>query len=143
MIDGVVLTFTDITERTRAIAIQEARLLAEGIVNTVREPLIVLNDTLNVVTASRSFYQNFQVRPEETLGRPLYELGNGQWNIPDLRELLENVLPENQAFEDYPVEHNFPNIGYRKILLNARSIIGQTGDTQLILLSMNDITDKH
>jgi len=142
MIDGVVLTFTNITERTRALAIQEAKLLAEGIVNTVREPLIVLDDALKVVTASRSFYQSFQVSTEETVGRPIYELGDGQWDIPDLRNLLEAVLPHNQAFENYQVEHDFPTIGYRKILLNARSIIGQTGEPRLILLAMEDVTDR-
>lgn len=142
MIDGVVLTFTNVTERAADIAKQEAQLLAECIVNTVREPLIVLNNNLIVVTASRSFYQSFQVSAEETVGRPIYELGNGQWNIPDLRNLLETVLPHNQAFENYLVEHNFPAIGYRKILLNARSIISQTGDPQLIVLAMTNITDK-
>ena len=142
VIDGVVLTFTNITERTRAIAAQEARILAESIVNTVREPLIVLSDTLMVVTASRSFYQCFQVTAEETVGRPIYELGNGQWNIPALRDLLESVLPHNQAFENYQMEYDFPTIGYRKMLLNARGIISQTGEPQLILLAMETITDN-
>jgi len=142
MIDGVVLTFTNITESTRAIAMQEARLLAESIVNTVREPLIVLNDTLKVVTASRSFYQSFQVTPEETVGRTIYELGDGQWNIPALRNLLETVLPHNYSFDDYRVEHDFPAIGHRIMLLNARSIIGQTGEPQLILLAMDNVTDR-
>ncbi len=142
MIDGVVLTFTDITERTRAIAMQEARLLAESIVDTVREPLLILTDSLKVVTASRSFYQYFQVPPEQTVGRMIYELGNGQWNIPALRNLLESILPHNQAFNDYKVEHDFPNIGHRIMLLNARGIIGQTGEPQLILLAMNNVTDR-
>lgn len=142
MIDGVVLTFTNITERTRAIAVQEARLLAEGIVNTVREPLIVLNNELKVVTASYSFYQCFQVTAEQTVGRFIYELGDGQWTAPALRDLLEAVLPQDQAFEDYLVEHDFPCIGHRKMLLNARSITGQTGDRQLILLAMDDVTDR-
>ncbi|MFU8789558.1 MAG: chemotaxis protein CheB [Methylobacter sp.] len=142
MIDGVVMTFTNITERTRAIATQEARLLAEAIVNTVREPLLVLNGQMVVVTASRSFYRNFQVTAEETVGRPIYELGDGQWNIPDLRERLENVLPQKEAFENYEVEHDFPRIGYRKMRLNARGIIGQTGEPQLILLAMDNVTDK-
>lgn len=141
MIDGVVLTFTNITERTRAIQVLETRLLAEGIANTVREPLIVLNGALKAVTASRSFYQEFQVHTEETIGRPIYDLGNGQWDIPDLRDLLEKVLSKNQPFENYQVEHNFPNIGYRKILLNARSIMGLTGEPQLILMAMHNITD--
>ncbi|HEY8097625.1 MAG TPA: chemotaxis protein CheB [Methylobacter sp.] len=142
MIDGVVMTFTNITEHTRAVAIQEARLLAEGIVNTVREPLIVLNAELIVITASRSFYQYFQVTAEQTVGRPIYELGDGQWNPPALRKLLEDVLPHDQAFENYLVEHDFPIIGHRKILLNARGIIGQTGEPQLILLAMDNATDR-
>ncbi len=142
MIDGVVLTFTNITEHTRAVAVQEARLLAEGIVNTVREPLIVLDDKLKVVTASRSFYQSFQVSAEQTIGLPIYQLGDGQWNITALRDLLETILPQSRVFENYLVEHDFPSIGYRKMLLNARSIISQTGEPQLILLAMDDVTDK-
>jgi two-component system CheB/CheR fusion protein len=142
MIDGVVLTFTNITEHTRTVAIQEARLLAEGIVNTVREPLIVLNDELKVATASRSFYQCFQVTAEQTVGRPIYELGDGEWNPPALRELLEAVLPHDKAFENYLVEHDFPIIGHRKMLLNARAITSQTGEPQLILLAMDNVTDR-
>ncbi|MGZ8222754.1 MAG: chemotaxis protein CheB [Methylobacter sp.] len=142
MIDGVVLTFTNITERTRSIQVLETRLLAEGIAKTVREPLLVLNDKLKIVTASRSFYQNFQVTAAQTIGNPIYELGNGQWNIPALRSLLESVLNKGQTFENYQVEHNFPSIGHRKMLLNARSIVGQTGEPQLILLAMDNITDK-
>ncbi|WP_432740245.1 chemotaxis protein CheB [Methylobacter sp. G7] len=142
MIDGVVLTFTNITERTRAIAVQEARLLAESIVDTVREPLIVLNDELKVVTASRSFYQHFKVTAEETVGRPLYELSKGQWNISALHELLEAVLSHNQAFDNYQVEHHFPTIGHRKMQLNARRIIGRTGEPQLILLAIENIVDQ-
>lgn len=142
MIDGVVMTFTNITERTRATQVLETRLLAEGIAKTVREPLIVLNDTLKVVAASRSFYQNFQVTIEETVGQPIHELGNGQWNIPALRDLLKAVLSNNQAVENYPMEHDFPNIGQCKMLLNARSLIGQTGEPQLILLAMDNVTDN-
>ena len=142
MIDGVVLTFTNITERTRIIAEQEARMLAEGIVNTVREPLIALTSALIVVTASRSFYQTFKTNAEETVGRPIYELVNGQWNIPALRKLLESILPHNQAFDNFLVECDFPLIGHCKMLLNARSIIGQTGEPQLILLAMEYISDR-
>ncbi|MGZ4980266.1 MAG: chemotaxis protein CheB [Methylobacter sp.] len=142
MIDGVVLTFTNITESTRAIAIQEARLLAEGIVNTVREPLIVLNAELKIVTASRSFYRYFQVAAEETVGRPIYELGDGQWNIPALRDMLEAILPYNRAFDDYRVALDFPTIGHRIMLLNARSIVGQNSEPHLILLAIYDITDR-
>jgi two-component system CheB/CheR fusion protein len=141
MIDGVVLTFTNITERARSIATQEARLLAEGIVNTVREPLVVLNADLKVVTASRSFYQCFQVTAEEIMNHPLYELDDGQWDIPALRDLLKATLSHNQAFEDYRMEHDFPAIGHRKMLLNARRIVGRTGEPQLILLAIANVTD--
>jgi two-component system CheB/CheR fusion protein len=137
VIAGVVLTFVALTEMKQAQeALQVARELAEGIVNTVREPLVVLDGALRVVSASRSFYQRFLVAPEETVGRPLYDLGNRQWDIPALRELLETVLPRDQSFDGYAVEHDFPFIGRRKMLLSARRIVGKTGDAQLILLAM-------
>jgi two-component system CheB/CheR fusion protein len=139
IIDGVVLTFTDISLR---IAAEEARLeaaqLAEGVVNTVREPLLVLDDGLKVVTASHSFYQRFQVTPESTLGRPLYELGNRQWDIPSLRKLLDAILQHDQPFEDYVVEHDFPTIGHQRMLLNARRINTRNGRPQMILLAIEE-----
>ena len=136
VIDGVVLTFTDITSRIKAIAAQAGLKLAGDIVNTVREPLVVLDGALKVVLASGSFYREFQAKPEHTVGRRIYELGNGQWDIPALRELLETILPRDAAFENYAVEHDFPVIGHRHMLLNARRIVDMPGDTQLILLSM-------
>ncbi len=143
VIDGVVLTFTDVTQRIQAeTASEEAQKLAENIVDTVREPLLVLDGTLKTVSASRSFYQNFHVTKEDTLGRQLYELGNRQWNIPRLRELLETILPNNQILEGYQVEHDFPVIGKRKMLLNARRITGKTDETQLILLAIEDVTER-
>ena len=117
---------------------ETARDLAEGIVDTVREPLLVLDGALKIVSASRSFYRNFRVTPEDTLGRPLYDVGNGQWDIPELRELLETILPRDRSFEGYVVEQDFPAIGRRRISLNARRIAGRGGDTQLILLAMQD-----
>jgi two-component system CheB/CheR fusion protein len=139
VIDGVVLTFTDIGKRVAAEAMaKEARDLAEGIVNTVREPLLVLGSALQVVSASRSFYRSFHVAPEDTVGRRIYELGNHQWDIPALRELLDNVLLRGDSFESYEVEHDFPAIGQRKIMLNARRIVDRMGKTQLILLAMED-----
>jgi two-component system CheB/CheR fusion protein len=141
VIDGVVLTFTDVTKRILAeAAIQDTHKLAESVVNTVREPLIVLDSALKVITASRSFYTNFQVVAEDTLGRQIYELGNRQWDIPKLREMLETILPRNQVLEGYEVEHDFPAIGKRKMLLNARRIVGKSGETQLILLAIEDVT---
>jgi len=139
IIEGVVLTFTDIGKRVEAeAAVQAARDLAEGIVDTVLEPLLVLDGSLRVVSASRSFYRDFHALPADTLGRPIYELGNRQWNIPALRELLETILPRDRSFDAYVVEHDFPAIGQRRMLLNARRIVGKTGNTQLILLAMQE-----
>ena len=152
VIEGVVLTFTPVTEfklaseaaqranTELAAALQAgtqlARELAEGIVNTVVEPLIVLDAKLQVVSAGSSFYQHFRVKPEDTLGRKIYELGNGQWNIPALRELLENILPKSEVMNGYLVEHNFPSLGRRRMVLNARRIVTALGNTELILLAM-------
>jgi two-component system CheB/CheR fusion protein len=144
VIDGVVLTFTDISashqsEQIRLAATQQAQVLAEGIVNTVVEPLVVLNKDLQVISASRAFFQHFMVAPEQTVGRKLFDLGNGQWNIPALRELLEAILPQHQAMEGFAVEHDFPGLGKRRMLLNARRIVTALGDTELILLAIASV----
>jgi two-component system CheB/CheR fusion protein len=144
IIDGVVLTFTDITENREAAqiklaAVQLGRELAEGIVNTVSEPLIVLDSHLQVVSASRAFYQHFQVTPTQTVGRKIYELGNNQWDIPALRELIENILPQKEVMEGFVVEHDFPRLGMRRMVLNARRIKTILGDTELILLAIVDV----
>ena len=141
VIDGVVLTFSDITVlKTVETEARVSRDYAQSIVDTVREPLLVLNGRFEVVSASRAFYQKFQVTPEETQGHVLYELGNNQWDIPRLHELLENVLPKKTSFENFEVGHNFPVIGQKKMLLNARRIPGEAGSTQMILLAIEDIT---
>ncbi|MCX7068343.1 MAG: PAS domain-containing protein [Methylococcales bacterium] len=139
MIDGVVLTFTDISTRVKTMVNQDALLLAEGIVNTIREPFLVLDNNLTVISASPSFYTLFQVKQQDTVGRKIYHLGDQQWNIPALRELLEDILPHNQMFENYELEHDFPIIGQLKLRLNARRIVSDTGLLQLILLSMEAI----
>jgi two-component system CheB/CheR fusion protein len=136
VIDGVLMTFTDITARLKSVAVQEALTLADGIVQTIREPLIVLDGALKVVFASQSFYDIFRVGPEETVGRLIYQLGDGAWNINALRQLLESTWVGGQEFSDYPVEHDFPGVGYKKIGLNARRFIGKTGEPQWVLLSM-------
>ncbi len=141
VIDGVVLTFTDITSRVESIAMHEALELAEGVVNTVREPLLVLDSALNVVSVSRSFYRIFKVPSDEVIKRPIFELGNGQWNIPELSKLLESVIKNNDVFDNYVVEHDFPIIGHHKMLLNARRINSRSGHVQLILLAMEDVND--
>src|ERR1700687_2666501 len=98
------------------------RPLEEAIVDTVREPLIVLDDTLRVLVASRSFYRAFDATRQETEGRPLYELGDGQWNIPGLRTLLEEIIPRHTTIEAYEVEKDFPTMGHRALLMNARQV---------------------
>ncbi|MFA5267449.1 MAG: chemotaxis protein CheB [Methanoregula sp.] len=143
VIDGVVLTFTDITTLKAVEAeVKSARDYAESIVDTVREPLVVLNGTFTVVSASRAFYRMFKVKPEETVGRELFLLGNRQWDIPELHELLETVLPKDTAFENFAVKHDFPGIGKKTLLLNARRIPGVAGTSQLILLAMEDNTPQ-
>jgi two-component system, chemotaxis family, CheB/CheR fusion protein len=149
-IDGVVVSFLDIYDRKTAAdkieslnqSLQEARDYAEGIIATLREPLLVLNQDLRVISANRSFYRMFEVDPESTEGRFIYELGNRQWDIPALRELLERIIPENDVFEDYAVEHTFPEIGFRKMLLNARKIAPGKAGKALILLAMEEVTGE-
>ena len=150
VIDGVVMTFSDISalkavEEELIRQTEEARTArdyAQSIVDTVREPLLVLNAKCEVVSASRAFYRTFGVRQEETVGKTLFSLGNNQWDIPRLHELLENVLPKDQSFENFSVEHVFPGIGQKKILLNARRIAAKAGSLQFILLAMEDLTDR-
>ncbi len=115
---------------------------AESIINTIREPLIVLDQDLRVVTVSRSFYEVFQVNPEETVGELIYNLGNKQWDIPKLRELLETILPEKTTFDNYEVEHVFATIGRRIMLLNARQIEQVLGKERIILLAIKDVTER-
>ena len=114
----------------------------EDIVGTIREPLLVMDSDLKVISASRSFYTFFKVKPEETVGQLIYDLGNKQWDIPKLRELLENILPEKVAFDNYEVEHEFTTIGRRTMLLNARQIERAMGKERIILLAIEDITER-
>ncbi|MFH0793988.1 MAG: CHASE3 domain-containing protein, partial [bacterium] len=154
---GAVLVFRDITERKDIEAgverthkelevikksADESLEYAESIINTVREPLIALDQDLRVVTASRSFYEVFKVKPEETVGQLIYDLGNHQWDIPKLRELLENILPQEATFDNYEVEHDFSTIGKRIMLLNARQIQRGLGKERIILLAIEDITER-
>lgn len=114
----------------------------EGIVETIREPLLVLDRDLRIVTASRSFYEFFKVKPEETVGQFIYDLGDKQWDISKLRELLETILPQQTAFDNYEVEHDFVTIGRRTLLLNARQIEREVGKERIILLAIEDITER-
>ena len=114
----------------------------KDIVKTIREPLLVLNHDLKVISVSRSFYDFFKVKPEETVGQLIYDLGNKQWDIPGLRELLETILPQKTTFDDYEVEHDFATIGRRTMLLNARQIERKMGKERIILLAIEDITAR-
>src|SRR5881275_961022 len=145
----LVLAMEDVTERRRAeeeVARAAADLKAietfsQNIVDTVREPLLMLDTTLRVHSANRAFYQTFHVSPEETENHLIYELGNGQWDIPDLRRLLEDIVPKSSVFNDFELEHTFPVIGRRVMLLNARKLqAGQHGE--LLVLAMEDVTAR-
>ncbi len=120
----------------------EANLLAQAIVNTIPEPFLVLDADLRVVEASRSFYEVFKVERETTQGRMLYALGQGQWDIPALRLLLETILPERAAMDNFEVDHDFPEIGRRVMLLNARKVLYDESDTMAILLAFRDVTER-
>jgi PAS domain S-box-containing protein len=142
-IAGVVLVFRDITQRKQQEKlVEDARDYAESILETLREPFLVLDKSLRVVSANRSFYQQFQAAPEETEGRLLNDLGGGEWNIPKLRELLEEVLPQNHSLENFRVSHKFPMNGQKHLLLNARRIREPGNHSELILLAIEDITER-
>jgi len=121
---------------------QETREYAESIVETVREGLLVLDADLRVISANRSFYETFKVKPGETEGQFLYDLGNRGWDIPKLRELLEEILPTDTTFDNFEVEHEFKTIGRRVMHLNARRIYRKTNETHLILLAIEDVTER-
>jgi two-component sensor histidine kinase len=126
--------------RKQFAAVEDACALAQAIVDTVREPVLVLDKGLRVIAASRSFYSLFNVTPEDTQGRLLYELGDGQWDIPKLRLLLEKIIPEHGVMEDYEVEHEFPGAGQLTMQLNAREVFYERGADPTILLGMQDVT---
>lgn len=110
------------------------------VVDTMREPFLILDENLKVISANRTFYTFFHVLLEETEGKRVYDLGNGQWNIPKLKILLEDILPKNTFFEDFKVEHDFPRIGKKIIILNARRIYREKETRPIMLLAMEDVT---
>ncbi|HEX8098975.1 MAG TPA: ATP-binding protein [Actinomycetota bacterium] len=116
--------------------------LAESIVATIREPLIVLDKEFRVRTANDAFYKTYEVAPESTQGQSLFKLGNGQWDIPALHTLLETIIPERGTFEKFEVTHPFPKIGTRTMLLNAREILSSDPNGALILLAIEDVTER-
>ena len=128
--------------KNRLRSANEISEFADNIIDTVREPLLALDQDLRVVKANRSFYDFFKVTPTETIGTLIYNLGNNQWDIPKLRKLLETILPEKTTFNNYEVEHDFTTIGKRIMLLNARQIERAAGKRKIILLTIEDITEK-
>ena len=142
VIDGIVINIIDITEAKRIqMFAEDAGAYAESIVETVREPLLVLDGDFRVVSANKAFYETFRISRQESEGSPVYELGSGRWNIPALRELLEKIIPEKSSFHDFRVEHDFPLVGHRVLVLNARRIEQRGSRPHLILLAMEDITE--
>jgi two-component system CheB/CheR fusion protein len=141
-IEGLSIAFLDVTRSKKAEGLAaRARDFEENIVQTVREPLLVLDADLKVVRANRSFYRVFRVEPEQVEGRRIFDLGDGHWDIPRLRELLERLLPQNESFDDFEVEHDFPGLGRRVMLLNARRMEhGAAAGPELILLAIEDVT---
>ncbi|MBU4374612.1 MAG: PAS domain-containing sensor histidine kinase [Euryarchaeota archaeon] len=121
---------------------QEARKYAESIIDTVREPFVILDKGLKVLSANRSFYSTFKVTPDETVGNLIYDIGNRQWDIPSLRTLLEEILQEKTQFNNYEVSHKFQAIGQKIMLLNARQIYQEVIGTPVILLAIEDITER-
>jgi len=136
--EGVVITFSDVA----AEAVQQARLYAESIVATVREPLLVLDQDLRVCSANPSFYAAFHTSQDATVGRLLYELGSGEWNIPTLRKQLGDVLRRGRALRDVELEISFESIGVRMMQLSARAIDRQGDRPRLMLLAVDDVTER-
>jgi two-component system CheB/CheR fusion protein len=147
VIEGVMLTFNDITEQKEVqtqlsqakTEAQVARDLAENIVNMVRDPLLVLAEDLRVISANLAFYTTFQTTPDETVGQLIYELGQGHWDNPQLRELLEEIIPQRASLENFELEFNFPAVGSKRLRFNARQIEPAGGRPPLILLVIEDL----
>jgi two-component system CheB/CheR fusion protein len=138
-IGGIVLTFTDITRQKEVEqALRQAREFAAEVVNTVHQPLVVLDANLRVQEANRAFYDTFHLDAGTTKGSLLYDLGDRQWDISRLRELLEEIIPENAVIEGFEVEHEFEDLGWRRMVLNARRLVGSDGRPDLILLAIEE-----
>ena len=143
VIDGAVVTFVDVTQLKQAEQLaQDAKRYAENIVHAVREPLLVLDAGLRVQVANKSFYKTFQVSENQTENQVIYDLGNRHWDIPELRKLLSELLPQHKTLEDFAVEREFPGIGRKAMLLNARQIETPSGGPALILLAIEDVSDR-
>ena len=141
LIDGVVLTFADVTERVQALAVHKARDLAEAVVNTVREPLVVLDGALNTVSTNTAFCQTFGLKMPPAPGQPFFQIGQQMWDFSAMHELLETVLPQEQSFERRPLTHDFPSLGVRQLQLSARRIVEKSGAGNLVLLAIENVPE--
>ena len=140
VIDGLVMTFVNINRTKKAEqAAQQTRAYAESIVATIREPLLVLDAGLRVVSANPAFCRTFALSPRDVEGQIIYELNHGQWDMAGLRELLEDILPRDSAFEDFEVEHDFPGLGRKVLRLNARRLEQESGVPGMILLAIEEV----
>jgi two-component system, chemotaxis family, CheB/CheR fusion protein len=138
-IEGAVLSFQDIDALKQSL--EQARTYADALIGNAREPLLVLDRDLRVTVANPAFYRTFFTLQEQTEGKLIYDLGSGQWNIPRLRDLLHNIIRVNARVDDFEVTHDFPGLGTRTMILNARRIEPQSG-TQMIFLSCQDVTEQ-
>jgi PAS domain-containing protein len=128
--------------RDERLTLDASFMFFEQFMDSFREPLVILDSDLKVVRANDAFYRMFKVKPGVTEGLLIYHIGDHQWDIPRLRDLLEDILPRNSIFNDFEVEHDFEGIGPKIMHLNARRIYEQEHQTQLILLAMEDVTDR-
>jgi two-component system CheB/CheR fusion protein len=143
VIDGVVINIIDITEVKRIqMLAEDARTYAESVVETIREPLLILDSDFRVVSGNRATFETFGIPRQETEGVGIFEVANGQWNIPELRELLEKILPEKSSFQNFRIEQDLPPSGRRVLLLSGRRIDRKGAKPHLILLTMQDITNQ-
>ncbi len=135
------LTTSNQELQARSQQVEELYTYYEAIISTVQEPMLILDKDLRIKSANKSFYRIFHVTEDESIGVSLFKLGNNQWNIPRLRELMEEILPKNVRFHDFEVEHTFPTIGHKTMLLNAHRIFQQRYNEELIVLTIIDITE--
>jgi len=138
---GAILTFVDITALRQAEDKLRDAIIDQALLQVVTDPLLILNGELHVIKANEAFYKTFKTKPAETEKTLLYDLGNGQWDIPELKDLLNRILTKNTSLEDYPVEHKFPQLGRKKMLLDARRVFHDENKTELILLRIRDVTE--
>ena len=143
VIDGLVITFVNIRQLKEAQQAGELRTYFESIVETVRQPLVVLNDEFRIESANRSFCNLFRLEPRKIVGTQMFTLNDGDWNIPELRELLDEIVCENRTFEDFKMDHQFHKIGRRILLLNARRLQRDQALPSMVLLAMEDVTQEY